>query len=152
MLTTSPRVPPEPGPSAVDVVLLSIWRRHTPKAVFPVLFVAAIGLGLWLGKSATYQNAHEVGYAQGRRTAMLELRQQLLQNDSIRHEGEVQAVRLLYNVRFFFLGRHPRGWCFLKFADSTEHWSTGWVADMRYLARDSAYALNRQGMVWSRYW
>jgi hypothetical protein len=65
--------------------------------------------------------------------------------------GEMQAVRMLRNVRFFYLGRHSNGWCFLKYADASgPNWSTGWVADMRFMEPGKEYALDRNGTVWNR--
>jgi hypothetical protein len=113
--------------------------------------VLAVGLGLLLARAATFRKAHAAGFERGRATALRELELRMTQNDSIRHEGEMQAIRMLRNVRFFYLGRRSRGWCFLKYAGASgPNWSTGWVADMRFMEPGKEYTLDRNGTVWSR--
>ncbi|MBN2464020.1 hypothetical protein JXD38_00135 [candidate division WOR-3 bacterium] len=133
------------------VSLRALWHRYARKAVAPSLFVLAVGLGLLLAKAATYSQSHAAGFERGRATALRELGMYMAKNDSIRHEGELQAVRVLRNVRFFFLGRHSRGWCFVKYANSSEpNWSIGWVKDVKYIEPGRAYNLNPRGYVWDR--
>ena len=63
----------------------------------------------------------------------------------------MSTARMLRNVRFFYLGRRSKGWCFPKYADpSGTKWSTGWVADMRFMESGKEYALDRNGTVWNR--
>jgi hypothetical protein len=157
MSTASPEGPPgtEPVPArkpgAPAGGFRSLWYRYARKAALPALFVLAIGLGLLLARAATYRKAHAAGFERGRAFALRELELRMTQNDSIRHEGELQAIRMLRNVRFFYLGRHSKGWCFLKYADvSGPNWSTGWVADMRFMEQNKEYTLDRDGTVWNR--
>jgi hypothetical protein len=127
------------------------WHRYARKAVVPSLFVLALGLGLLLAKAATYSQSRTAGFERGRATALRELTMHMAKNDSVRHEGELQAVRVLRNVRFFFLGKRSRGWCLVKYADSSEpNWSIGWVKDMKYMEPGRVYTLNPRGYVWSR--
>jgi hypothetical protein len=131
--------------------LRSLWHRYGRKTVVPSLFVLAVGLGLLLAKAATYSQSRAAGFERGRATALRELGMRMAKSDSIRHEGELQAVRVLRNVRFFFLGRHSRGWCLVKYADSSEpNWSIGWVKDLKYMEPGRVYTLNRRGYVWNR--
>ena len=140
-----------PRPTPVDEALLSLWRRHARKAVLPVQLLVAVGLGLLLARAAIYGRSHAAGFERGRAAALLELKQHVTQNDSIRHVGELQAMRILQNVRFFYLGRRSRGACFLKYADTSDpNYSTGWIADMRYMEPDREYILDRDGTVWNR--
>jgi hypothetical protein len=157
MSTASPELPPDKAPeSAPETVALagalrSPWHRYARRAALPAVLVLAIGLGLLLARAATHRKAHAAGFERGRATALRELELRMAQNDSIRHEGEMQAIRMLRNVRFFYLGRHSRGWCFLKYADASgPNWSTGWVADMRFMEPGKEYTLDRDGTVWSR--
>jgi len=156
MSTASPAGPPgnepvlarKPGTPAGAFRLR--WHRHARKAAMPFLLGLAIGLGLLLA-AATYRKAHAAGFGRGRVTALLELEQRMTQNDSIRHEGELQAILILRNVRNFYLEGRSKGWCFLKFADaSSPSWSTGWVADMRVMEQGEEYTLDRDGTVWNR--
>jgi hypothetical protein len=111
----------------------------------------AFGLCLLLARAATFQKAGTAGFERGRVVALRELELRMAQNDSIRHVGEMQAIRMLRGVRFFYLGRHRKGWCFLKYADASgPNWSTGWVADMRFMEPGREYALDRNGTVWNR--
>ena len=140
-----------PRPAAPDSALLLLWRRHARKAVMPALLVLAIGLGLLLARAATYRKAHAAGFERGRATALKELVLRMTQNDSIRHEGELQALLMLRNVRNFYLWRRSKGWCFLKYTDASgPNWSTGWVADMRLMEQGKQYTLYRDGTVWGR--
>jgi len=155
MSTASPDRPPDnapaptPRPSAVDVALRSLWRRHARKAELAAALILAIGLSLLLAKAATFRKARAAGYERGRVTALSELELRLTQNDSIRHEGEMQAIRMLRNVQNFYLWRRSRGSCFLKYDDASgPNWSTGWVADMRFIEPGKEYALYRDGTVW----
>lgn len=157
MSTARPETPPDtpsgptPQPSAFDVALQSLWHRYALKAAIAAAVVLAFGLSLLLARAATFRKAHTAGFERGRVLALRELELRMAQNDSIRHVGELQAIRTLRNVRFFYLGRHSRGWCFLKYADASgPNWSTGWVADMRFLEPDKEYALDRNGTVWNR--
>ncbi|GEM_PF-3479565 len=128
-----------------------LWHRYARKAVVPTLFVVAVGLGLLVAKAATYSPSRTAGFDRGRATALRELELRMSKNDSIRHEGELQAARVLRNVRFFFLSGHSRGWCIMKYADTTEpNWSIGWVKDMKYLQPGRVYTLDPRGYVWSR--
>jgi hypothetical protein len=150
---TPPDAPPEstPQPSAFDVALRSLWHRYALKLAIAVAVVLAFGLSLLLARAATFRKAHTAGFERGRVVALRELELRMAQNDSIRHVGEMQAVRMLRNVRFFYLGRHSKGWCFLKYADASgPNWSTGWVADMRFMEPGKEYALDRNGTVWNR--
>ncbi len=129
----------------------TLWHRYARKAVVPSLFVLTVGLGLLLARAAAYSQSRAAGFERGRTTALRELGMRMAKNDSIRHEGELQAVRVLRNVRFFFLGRHSRGWCLVKYADSSEpNWSIGWVKDMKYMEPGRVYSLNPRGYVWNR--
>jgi len=157
MSTASPAGPPgnEPEsarePGTLASASQSPWYRHARNAALPFLLVLAIGLGPLLARAATYRKAHAAGFERGRATALRELELRMTQNDSIRHEGEFQAIRILRNVRFFYLWRHSRGWCFLKYADaSSPNWSTGWVADMRFMEQGREYTLDRDGTLWNR--
>jgi len=157
MSTASPDTPPDntpapvPRPSAFELAVASLWHRYARKAAMPAILVLAIGLGLLLGRAATYRKAHAAGFERGRAVALRELELRITQNDSIRHEGELQAIRMLRNVRFFYLGRHSKGWCFLKYTDvSGPNRSTGWVADMRFMEPGREYALDQDGTVWNR--
>jgi hypothetical protein len=157
MSTASPEIPPDeapesaPAPGALACALRSPWHRGARKAALPAVLVLAIGLGLLLARAATYRKAHTAGYERGRAAALRELGLRMAKNDSIRHAGEMQAIRMLRNVRFFYLGRHSRGWCFLKYADASgPNWSTGWVADMKFMEPGKVYTLDRDGTVWSR--
>jgi len=157
MSTASPETPPEdtpgpaPQPSAFDVALASLWHRYARQAGLVAALALAIGLGLVLSRAATFRKAHAAGFERGRVTALRALELRMTQNDSIRHEGEMQAIRMLRNVRFFYLGRRSRGWCFLKYADASgPNWSTGWVADMRFMEPGREYTLDRDGTVWNR--
>jgi hypothetical protein len=150
---TAPDKFPEstPQPSAFDAALQSLWHRYARKAAIAAAFVLAIGLGLLLARAATYRKAHAAGFERGRASALRGLELSMAQNDSIRHEGELQAIRMLRNVRFFYLGRRLQGWCFLKYADASgPNWSTGWVADMRVMEQGREYTLDRDGTVWNR--
>jgi hypothetical protein len=157
MSTASPETPPDTPPestpqaSAFDVALRSLWDRYALKAAIAAAVVLAFGLSLLLARAATFRKAHTAGFERGRVVALRELELRMAQNDSIRHVGEMQAVRMLRNVRFFYLGRHSRGLCFLKYADASgPNWSTGWVADMRFMEPGKEYALDRNGTVWNR--
>ncbi len=157
MSTASPETPPGkapepvPRPSAFAVAVASLWHRYARKAAMPAVLVLAIALGLLLGRAATYQKAHAAGFERGRAVALRELELRMTQDNSIRHEGELQAIRMLRNVRFFYLGRHSKGWCFLKYQDvSGPNWSTGWVADMRFMEPGTEYTLDQDGTVWNR--
>jgi hypothetical protein len=131
--------------------LVTVWRRYAPRAALPGLLLLAVVLGLMLAKAATLPRFRAHGYSQGRAVALRELELRMAQNDSIRHEGEVQAALVLRNVRFFYLGRHSNGWCFLKFADPAgANFSTGWVTDMKFMEFGREYSLVRDGTVWSR--
>jgi hypothetical protein len=147
-----PTVNPEPPqPSAFDVALASLWHRYARKAAVVAAVILAFGLSLLLARAATYQKARAAGFERGRVVALRELELRMTQNDSIRHVGEMQAIRTLRNARFFYLGRHRKGWCFLKYADASgPNWSTGWVADMRFMEPGREYALDRNGTVWNR--
>jgi hypothetical protein len=157
MSTASPETPPDnvpesaPQPSAFDVALVSLWHRYSRKAGMVAALVLAFGLSLLLSRAATFRKAHAAGFERGRAFALRELGLRMTQNDSIRHEGELQAIRMLRNVRFFYLGRRSKGWCFLKYADAAgPNWSTGWVADMRFIEPGKEYTLDRDGTVWNR--
>jgi hypothetical protein len=129
----------------------SLWHRYARKAAVPAGLVLAIGLGLLLARTATYRKAQAAGFERGRATALRELELRMAQNDSIRHAGEIDAIRILRNVRFFYLGRRSKGWCFLKYADAASpNWSTGWVGDMRFMEQGREYTLDRDGTVWNR--
>ena len=157
MSTASPETPPDrppestPQPSPFDVALRSLWHRYALKATIAAAVVLAFGVSLLLARAATFRKAHTAGFERGRAAALRELELRMTQNDSIRHVGEMQAIRMLRNVRFFYLGRHSRGWCFLKYADASgPNWSTGWVTDMRFMEPGKEYALDRNGTVWNR--
>ena len=157
MSTASPETPPDtppesaPQPSAFDVALRSLWHRYALKLAIAVAVVLAFGLSLLLARAATFRKAHTAGFERSRALALRELELRMTQNDSIRHVGEMQAVRMLRNVRFFYLGRRSKGWCFLKYPDASgPNWSTGWVADMRFMEPGREYALDRNGTVWNR--
>jgi hypothetical protein len=157
MSTASPETPPDtppestPQPSAFDVVLRSLWYRCARKAAIAAAVVLAFGLSLLLARAATFRKAQTAGFERGRVLALRELELRMAQNDSIRHVGEMQAIRMLRNVRFFYLGRRSKGWCFLKYADASgPNWSTGWVADMRFMEPGKEYTLDRDGTVWNR--
>jgi hypothetical protein len=157
MSTASPETPPDtppestPQPSAFDVALRSLWYRYALKVAIAAAVVLAFGLSLLLARAATFRKAHTAGFKRGRVLALRELELRMTQNDSIRHVGEVQAIRMLRNVRFFYLVRHSKGWCFLKYADASgPNWSTGWVADMRFMEPGKEYTLDRDGTVWNR--
>ena len=145
--------PPEPAPqpSAFDVALHSLLRRYAIKVIAGAAVILAFGLILLLARTATFQKARTAGFESGRVRALQELEERMTQNDSVRHVGEMQAVRMLRNVRFFHLGRHSTGGCFLRYADASgPNWSTGWVADMRFMEPGKEYALDRYGTVWNR--
>jgi hypothetical protein len=153
MSTASPDTPPDSTPelSAFDVALRSLWHRFARKVAVVAAVIVAFGLSLLLARAATFQKARAAGFERGRAAALRELETRMMQNDSIRHAGEMQAVRTLRNVRFFYLGRHSRGWCFLKYTDAPgPNWSTGWVADMRFMEPGREYTLDRDGTVWNR--
>ena len=159
MSTASPETPPDtppestPQPSAFDVGLRSLWHRYALKVGIAAAVVLAFGLSLLLAMAATFRKAHTAGFERGRVLALRELELRMTQNDSIRHVGELQAIRMLRNVRFFYLGRRSKGWCFLKYADASgPNWSTGWVADMRFMEPGKEYTLDRDGTVWNRRW
>jgi len=150
---TPPGTPPEsaPQPSAFDDALRSLWQRYAGKAAIAAAVILAFGLSLLLARAATFGKAHTAGFERGRVLALGELQLRMTQNDSIRHVGEMQAARMLRNVRLFYLGRRSRGWCFLKYADASgPNLSTGWVADMRFMEPGKEYALDRNGTVWNR--
>jgi hypothetical protein len=157
MSTAGPETPPDrpsestSQPSPFDVALRSLWHRYALKLAIAVAVVLAFGLSLLLARAATFRKAHTAGFERGRVSALRELELRMSQNDSIRHVGEMQAVRTLRNVRFFYLGRHSKGRCFLKYSDASgQNWSTGWVADMRFMESGKEYALDRNGTVWNR--
>jgi len=152
---TPPGTPPEsaPQPTAFDVGLQSLWHRYALRVALGATVILAFGLSLLVARAATFQKARVAGFERGRAVALRELELRMAQNDSVRHVGEMQAVRMLRNVRFFYLGRRSRGWCFLKYADASgPNVSTGWVADMRFMEPGKEYALDRNGTVWSRRW
>ena len=157
MSTASPETPPDtppestPQPSAIDVALRSLWHRYAIKVAIAAAVILAFGLSLLLARAATFRKAHTAGFERGRVRALRELELRMTQNDSIRHEGELQAILILRNVRNFYLEGRSKGWCFLKFADaSSPSWSTGWVADMRVMEQGEEYTLDRDGTVWNR--
>jgi hypothetical protein len=153
MSTASPETSPDtpPRPSAFDVALGSLWHRYARKAAIAAALVLAFGLSLLLARAASFPKARAAGFKRGRAVALRELEVRMRQNDSIRHVGEVQVIRMLRNVRFFYLGRHSRGWCFLKYQDASgPNWSTGWVAEVRFMEPGKEYTLDRDGTVWNR--
>ena len=148
---SDPGPEPTPRPSAFDGALRSLWHRYGLKAAVAAAVLLAFGLSLLLARAATFQKANRAGFERGRVAALQELELRMAQNDSIRHVGELQAVRTLRNVRFFYLGRHARGACFLKYgSDARPNSSTGWVADMRFMEPGKEYSLDRYGTVWNR--
>jgi hypothetical protein len=157
MSTVNPETPSDPGPkptpqpSAFDGAPRSLLSRYGRKAAVAAAVLLAFGLSLLAARAATFQQARGAGFERGRVAALRDLEQRMAQNDSVRHVGELQAVQTLRNVRFFYLGRHARGACFLKYGSAARpNSSTGWVADMRFMEPDKEYALDRYGTVWNR--